>query len=150
MVIEKLKLEVLSIMDEGYHLFLNAQIGKMKVRLLVDTGASKTVLAKSFADRHLKNMERQINSEQATGLGSNSIDNEVCQLKSIRFGKIKVKNLLVAVLDLQHVNDTYEKLSQLPIHGVLGSDVMMRLQANIDFKKGVLSLKYLENKKNYK
>jgi hypothetical protein len=55
-------------------------------------------------------------------------------------GKIEVKNYKTVVIDLSHVNVAYAQLKQKPIDGVLGSDILKRYKAVIDYGKRKLVL----------
>lgn len=134
-------LQIESILGDGYHVFIQANIGRKKARLLLDTGASKTVLSLEFANKYLKSQKRKTNEEQATGLGSNSIQNEVGMIRTIKIGHCTIPNLTVAILDLSHVNETYRRIELPAVDGVLGSDVLMQTKAIIDYAKSRMSLK---------
>jgi hypothetical protein len=54
---------------------------------------------------------------------------------------VKLKNYLVAVIDLTHVNQTYEGVGKKPIFGIVGSDILMDRKAIIDYSKKILILK---------
>jgi len=61
-------------------------------------------------------------------------------IDKIQIGEIKIANYNAAVLDLSHVNESYEKLGIEPIDGVLGSDILCDYNAVIDYEKKELSL----------
>jgi hypothetical protein len=46
------------------------------------------------------------------------------------------------VLDLSHVNKSYEMIGLKPIDGVIGSDLLMKLKARIDFLAKTLKIYY--------
>ena len=46
------------------------------------------------------------------------------------------------MLDLSHVNQSYEQIGLKPIDGVLGSDVLLKYNAVIDYEKKILKLKF--------
>ena len=134
----KIPIEVSPIMNDGFHLFVKGKLGRKNVRLLLDTGASKTVLAKKFINDHLKQHLLHTNEQQATGLGSNQIVSEVISITNFKLVDIKLPEQQFAVLDLKHVNETYQKLNLIPIDGVLGSDILVSLNAVIDLKTACL------------
>ncbi len=119
---------------------MEGKIGHRTVRLLIDTGASKTVLDKKFIIEKLPEQKLEINEQLTTGVGSNTIQSEFTEIDNLRIGKLNLKSYKVAVLDLQHVNETYS-LIQLPgIDGVLGCDVLVEYGVVINLRKKELRI----------
>ena len=42
---------------------------------------------------------------------------------------------------MNHVNETYQSIGLKPFDGVLGSDILYRFKASIDFKTKILKLR---------
>ena len=80
------------------------------------------------------------NEIHSVGLGSNQMNTALCHLSSIHFGSIAIKKAEVAVLDLSHVNAAYQHLGFAGIDGVLGSDFLYLLQAEISYPKKHLKI----------
>jgi len=143
--ITNIPLELMNIEGDGYHLMIEAEVNSHPVRLLVDTGASKTVFDKTRlqslmeegADEHYEDLE-----QLSTGLGTNSMQGQVAELDSFIFGDVEIKDYPVVVLDMDHVNQSYEMLGDRGIDGVLGSDILKKYDAVIYFKKKVLKMYY--------
>lgn len=138
----ELPLKIKSLDDEGYHLFITARINGKLVNLLVDTGASKTVFdlnrIERFADKGLIKDHAQL----STGLGTNSMKSHQLEIKKIKLGACVLLNYDCFLLDLSHVNASYHQLRQKPIDGVLGSDLLVKLKAKIDYSNSKLTLFY--------
>lgn len=139
---EIIPLELINIDADGFHLMMNAKIGRKKVRLLVDTGASKTVFDETRLKKILgpENNEFTLSEQLSTGLGTNKMESQTSVLKSIKIGSAKLKNLEVVVLDLSHVNVSYELIGEKGIDGVLGSDLLSQFDAVIYYKKPRLKI----------
>jgi len=141
--ISNIPLELMNIEGDGYHLMIDAEVNGKPVRLLVDTGASKTVfdktrlqaLVEDGAEEHYEDLE-----QLSTGLGTNSMQGQVAELDSFKFGDVEIKEYPVVVLDMDHVNQSYEMLGDRGIDGVLGSDILKKYDAVIYFKKRVLKV----------
>ncbi len=127
-------LEVANV-ELGYHLMLQAKIGRKKVRMLVDTGASMTVFDKGRLQTILnqENDDFKKIEQLSTGLGTNSMEGAMAMLPSLHFGTLKIRNFSTVVLDISHVNESYQLLGFKSIDGVLGSDILMKYQAEISF-----------------
>jgi predicted aspartyl protease len=114
---------------------LQAKIGRKKVRMLVDTGASMTVFDKGRLQIILNqgNDDFEKIEQLSTGLGTNSMEGAMAMLPSLHFGTLKIRNFSTVVLDISHVNESYQLLGFKSIDGVLGSDILMKYQAEISF-----------------
>ena len=137
-------IQLLLIEEDGFHLMIQASINNRKARMLIDTGASKTVFDKDRLGRFVDENEFEPNEKLSTGLGTNSMKTHSIVIKKIQFGELIIKNFKTILLDLSHVNESYSKLGFPVIDGVLGSDVMMQYNARIDYKSKFLKLKWKE------
>jgi predicted aspartyl protease len=137
----KINLEIIEIEKENFHLFVHLKIGEKLCRLLLDTGASKTVFDKTRVLQFVKKKKIKSHESKSVGLGVTEMETQMVKLKNMSIGKLTIKKLEVAVLNISHVNDTYEQINFPKIDGVLGSDFLMKYFAKIDFGKSVLLLK---------
>lgn len=124
---------------------VEAKTGRKKVRLIVDTGASKTVFdkvrfEKLFPDQNIKDSD-----SLTTGLGTNSFPGATANIASLKLGDLKVENFDALVLDLSHVNNSYRLLGFKPFDGVLGSDLLLKYNALIDFQASMLHFNITES-----
>lgn len=133
-------LYIIPIQDDGYHVFLEAKVNDQKVIMLLDTGASRTVFDLETIKKIHTGIEMEENEDRATGLGTNSVENFVAVIDSFEIGELKIKSFETGVLDLSHVNQSYQKIDISPIAGVLGSEILMRFDAVINYKKKILNL----------
>jgi len=136
----ELPIEVISIKDEGYHLFVEVHVNEQPIRLLLDTGASRTVFDMDVIQRVCADVELEENEDKATGLGSSQVENFIVILNSLVLGEIELTEYQTGVLNLSHVNVSYGNMGFSTIGGVLGSDILMKFNAIIDYKKRKLFL----------
>ena len=136
-MMNRLKIELMPIEEDGYHIFLDASINGGTARLLVDTGASRTVFdeerIKAFLTK--KNQRFKRFSKLSTGLGTNSMKSRSIILEEFRLGETVFKDYQAVVLNMEHVNQSYQMLGQKQIDGVLGGDLLRELRAVIDYRK---------------
>ncbi len=135
-------LELINIEGDGFHLMVNGKIGRKKIRLLVDTGASKSVFDKDRIAAIVGNEDFENLEHLSTGLGTNTMQGQMTTLKSIKIGGIIIKDSPVVILDLSHVNESYEMINDKGIDGVLGSDFLHFYKAVIYYNKPRLKLYY--------
>ena len=136
----KIPIEVQSLQGEGYHLFVKGKMDGIALRLLIDTGASKTVLDKNFLSKNFPGLQLQSNEQLTTGVGNNHIESEVAEINNLILGEMKISAYQVAVLDLSHVNQTYSLIESAPIDGVIGCDLLVEFDGSINLKKKILRL----------
>lgn len=133
MPLNYIPIESLELQDGDYHLFITAYVGRFKLRMLIDTGASKSILTHSAAK---KIKARLTKSEYtAAGLGTVSAESWFTTVKTLRIGLLKISNYTFGVLDLSHVNDLYKQLNHPTFDGILGCDLLIQQQMVIDLKK---------------
>lgn len=135
-----LEIEMITIEDDGLHLIVGSEVNDRKCRLLIDTGASRTVFDRTRIFNFVEEAELEHHDKLSTGLGTDSMPTSSTTLNHFLIGKIKIKNFHAILLDLTHVNSSYEKMGFSPIDGVLGSDVMNQYNAVIDYRKKRLTL----------
>jgi predicted aspartyl protease len=137
-MLHKLKIELVPIEQDGVHIFIKARINGKPARFLVDTGASRTVVDHARVLRFVPPEEAGFEKLEAfsAGLGTNTMESHTILLHSLSFGRLVLKNYKTAVLDLSHVNDSYKIMKMKKIDGVIGGDLLHRLKAVIDYRKG--------------
>jgi hypothetical protein len=140
----KIPLQVLSIEGDGFHLQVKVKVNGKAALMIVDTGASRTVFDKAQIAAYLQLEQIAEHDRVSTGLGTASMQSHVVTLGRFTLGKLQLNQFPAVVLDLQHVNQTYDALGFSPIVGVLGSDVLVAHKAVIDFHKRSMALQPLK------
>jgi len=137
----EIPLYIAAIQSDGYHVFLEAKVNGHKVFMLLDTGASRTVFDLETIKTIHNGIELEENEDQATGLGTDSVKNFAAIIENLEIGEISLKNYEAGIIDLSHVNTSYDRIDIPPIAGVLGSDLLVTLDAVIDYKKKIVKLR---------
>jgi hypothetical protein len=119
----------------GYHLFVNVKVNEKKCRFLIDTGASHTVLDKGFFEKNLGSKNLKTVKQATTGLHSSTDESHFGKIKELFIGSLMVKNYQIAAVDLSHVNEIYSTIKKPKIHGILGSDILLKYKMIIDYGK---------------
>jgi len=135
-------LDLVPIEDDGFHMMVNGKINGTNIRLLIDTGASKSVFDKNRISAILGNSDFESMEQLSTGLGTNTMQSEMVDIKSFSIGNIEIKESPIVILDLSHVNESYDMIGDRGIDGVLGSDFLQYHNAVIYYKKPRLKLYY--------
>lgn len=137
----EIPLDILNLDEDGYHIFMEGHINEIPVRLLLDTGASKTVINSHFAATHFEQKDFEQNPKGATGISGNEIPSQIAKIDIIHIDQFKIKNLRTSLMPFDHVNQTYAKLSLPPIDAIIGMDILMKGEARILIDTGILEMK---------
>ncbi|MBC7861403.1 MAG: clan AA aspartic protease [Bacteroidia bacterium] len=146
----KIPLKVLKIDKDGFHISALSKINGKTAHLVVDTGASRTVFDKERIKKYFKKEKIKDLENLSTGLGTNSMQSQQTTLEKFSIGKIEIENYTTILLDLSHVVQSYEMIGLKPVEGVLGSDILKKYNAIIDFKTKTLVLEGKKKKKKVK
>lgn len=135
-----IKIKMLSIDEDGFHLSVKGKINGKSVHLLIDTGASRTVFDLNRVDNFSNSETTEDNEKLSTGLGTNTMKSRFTILKKVQLGELVLKGYETVLLDLSHVNHSYVQVGLKPIDGVIGSDILRKHKAVIDYGKEELRL----------
>ena len=131
-------IEIVKLEDESFHMIVRAEIDGIKGDMIIDTGASVTVIDKAaFPDK--------ISGENRGKIQSGSVSgqiNDVHLIKTayIKIGKYKIKNPQLASIDMNYVNDMYNQHLKRKVIGLLGCDFCVRYGVTIDFRNKEISI----------
>lgn len=137
----ELKLEIVELQTESYHVFVHILVNNKKLRMLLDTGASKTVIDKTTVDTKFKSTKVESSANPTSSLHATVHTSDVMTVKTIQLANAKLSNYMITVIDLTHVNQTYASVKCKPIQGILGSDILVDKHALIDYGKKLIKFK---------
>lgn len=133
--------EILTLQKEGYHLILHIELLDKKFKMVLDTGASKTVLDRNtLVEAGIDEKTLIETSILSSGLGTNEMQSAIYILPYLKIGDWTCQKVEVAVLDLSSINYAYEQINAEPVVGVLGGDILYSYGAIINYKKRTLQL----------
>ena len=141
-MIATIPFKILDIGGEGFHLLLKLNLNKKVAQVIIDTGASKTVFDKIRIEKFVKEKKFEKHDALSSGLGTNTMQSEQVTIKKVKIGELEIENYKTILLDLSHVNQSYEQVGLKPVDGVLGSDILLKYNAIIDYEKKILKLKF--------
>jgi predicted aspartyl protease len=126
--------------NEGYNLYVDGSVNGTKARLMVDTGAFATLLHSQFVLR----MKIPLRQTQFKSVGVNLAQSRVRLANINRFsvGSLDMQSHRVGVINLERLIHGGLLDASPPVAGLLGSEMLARYHAIIDF--GTKSL-YLKN-----
>ena len=134
-------MKLLKIDADGFHLSIRTRINGKIAHLVVDTGASRTVFDKERIKKYFKKEEITSLEKLSTGLGTSSMQSHQTTIEKFEIGKLILTNYDAILLDLSHVVDSYASIGLKAVEGVLGSDILKKNGALIDYQKKELILR---------
>ena len=135
-------IEITAIEDDGFHLMVHVHVNNIPARMLLDTGASRSVFDKDRIGRFFEGSDPVLeeNEQKSTGLGTRDMESQALYLEEVRIGELVIRKYPAVVLDMSHVNHSYEELGLEPIDGVIGSDILMKYAGKIDYGRQTLRI----------
>ena len=121
------------------HLELKAKINGVSGRFILDTGASNTCVGLDKSD-HFKLTSRD-SEIKAAGAGATDMETLISDQNTIQIGKWKNKKQQIVLFDLVHVNEALLAHNAQPVDGIIGSDILKKSKAIIDYSKKRVYLK---------
>lgn len=133
--------------DQGYvgiptrrlksgHYQAMAQVDGQRLSLIIDSGASTSILDNASAVRLGLSLRRT--RTRVSGLGAPAQRAMSGRLDDVRLGGLRLDSLPVVVLDLSHVNQSLREEGIELADGVIGADFLAEREAVFDFTSGVL------------
>jgi clan AA aspartic protease (TIGR02281 family) len=120
------------------HIVVQAKVNGEDVILIVDTGASRTCIAESSAER-LRLTSGKV--EQAVSLALAKKTKASSKLESLEIGSLHLTDFETWIVDFSYINMIVQMKGEGFCDGVLGADILMSKSAVIDYKCSKLYLK---------
>ena len=132
----KSALKIIELEKGDYHTLLNGSVAGVKIRIVLDTGASHSCVDKQFVNQILPELQMEANEGVNAGIGGSGFEVLVADLPDFKLGRFQQKLLEnVAVIDFTHINTAYQTLKQKPVQMILGNDFCVIHRAVIDYEK---------------
>ena len=122
------------------HLIIECKLNFIDCKLIIDTGASNSCInylsAKKFNISYKKSKEK---ASSAT----NEI-NEVYYSKNnlLKIADYTTNNFEVVLFDMTEINKSFDDKEIKRVDGIIGGDILNELNAVINYKKKLLTLKF--------
>lgn len=121
------------------HFEVTASINGVSGRFIVDTGASSTCVSSDFME-HFK-LTPESSEVKAAGAGATHMEARIAKKNRVTIHQWKNKKITIVLFNLSHVNHALTENEVLPVHGIIGADILKKGKAIIDYNKKLLYLK---------
>ena len=118
------------------HLIVQAKINGIEGRFILDSGASNTCVEWIT----YFNLEAEESEIKAAGAGASAMETQVAIKNHLEIGSLSIRRIPLVLFNLTHVNEALEQFNLLPVHGVIGADLLLKKKAVIDYSKKKLYL----------
>jgi hypothetical protein len=135
----EIPLHIVELEHDNYHILVEGTFADQTSAFwVIDTGASKTVFDKNLVEYYQVTESDNLDDYQSAGINHEMMETQVGVVSSVEFGDLKIRNRKVALIDLSHVNQIYEKYTSYKIAGLIGGDILMNYSCIIDYKTRLL------------
>jgi hypothetical protein len=134
-------LKIIELDIQSFHLLVEAKINNIPLNLIIDTGASRTVFDRKILEERLRFTGEKTHDIQSAGIMADQIESRMGLADIFMIGNLNLKDYPVILIDLDAINKLYMKVTGITIHGLLGSDFLVKMKAVIDYKKLLLILR---------
>ena len=106
---------------------------------IIDTGASNSCIDLKLYD--LYNIRYQKSSEKASSATDQISNTMISKKNQIKIGKWLKKNMTIVLFDMTFINKTLNEHGIDSVSGIIGSDLLKKGKAIIDYSENKLFLK---------
>jgi len=120
------------------HLLIKARINGVMGNFILDTGASNTCVG--FESVELFQLNPKDSKTKAAGAGATGMLTQTASKNKLQLGFWKNLDFDLIIFDMTHVNEALIQYKSKPVHGIIGSDVLLKGKAIIDYANNLLYL----------
>ena len=121
------------------HIQVKAEINSVKGVFIIDTGASNSCIDLKLCDFY--NISCEKSSEKASSATDQISNTMISKKNQIKIGKWFKKNMTIVLFDMTFINKTLNEHGIDSVSGIIGSDLLKKGKAIIDYSENKLFLK---------
>lgn len=132
--------KLIELEPESYHILVDATINGEPVKLIVDSGASRSVF-----DIIYDTGERVegISDTVAVGFMSENVNIELASIPSLLVAGVKFNDFPIALVNLSSLRELYKNITGLSVAGLLGCDFLVHNVSSINLRSKKIFIKDL-------
>ena len=136
-----IKFKLVTLEPDNYHIVAKAKIEGHPLNVIIDTGASHSCFDLDFVRQLSPEISMENNDGLNVGVGTSNFESKLSSICNFRMGRFLLKQYDIVLLDMSNINAAYKMMHKPLIHGILGSDFLMKYKAVIDYGERVLVLR---------
>ncbi|MCX2450924.1 aspartyl protease family protein [Pedobacter sp. PLR] len=126
-------LTLINLQDDGFHLLVEIVVFGKKSFVVLDTGASRSVFDMTLIKNNISELEYGEETHATTLFATSSTIQAT--IPKIKMGRLVIHDYETVALDLESVNQAYDQMGHPMIAGIIGSDILLKYEAVINYKK---------------
>jgi len=138
-MILKIPFQIIELESESFHIIIDGKIDGIEITFIIDTGASRTIIDKSYANI-LEKLPQGAETPMATGFSAEQIPVELYNITQLTLKDVTFKDIQALTADLNPINEIYSKIAGKTIGGLIGCDFLLKNIKAIDFKRKCLTI----------
>ncbi|MBO4580836.1 MAG: clan AA aspartic protease [Bacteroidales bacterium] len=119
---------------------ISVSIARKEYRMIVDTGASHSCLSPQILGNRYQQSAINVGDKVLSASENVNTPTLMCKLPGIRIGDIYLRQYSFLILDISHINEMLKELQLPPVAGLIGSDILQKYHALIDYGRQRLTL----------
>ncbi len=128
--------------EKGIHIAISGFVNGHLANILIDTGASQTVLDRNRVHFFSDEKEFERFEKPSKGLGTDNMEGFKFKACQFILGELDLRDHEMVLLDLSHVNASYRELGLPPIDMVLGGDFLKEYAAVLNYSSQEIILTF--------
>lgn len=119
---------------------VNGELNKYQFHMLIDTGATLTVMDLKRVNTIFKNPEKKIYDKFFMGIGTTKIDTYSMDIDLLQIGSCRLEKFEVILIDMENINKAYAAFDLPRVDGIIGGDILQKYKAIINYEKSIMEL----------
>ncbi len=136
-----LPLEIVELDSLSYHIVVKGEMNNLPCNLIIDTGASRTVFDRSYFENEVVVLDVKTDDLRTAGILADHIETVRASAATFSLDGFTLDDFHIIMIDLTSINSLYQSVTGISIHGLLGSDFLLRYEAVINFKEKTMRLR---------
>lgn len=126
-------LTLINLQDDGFHLLVEIVVFGKKSFAVLDTGASRSVFDMTLIRTNISELEYSDETHATTLFATSSTIQAT--IPKLKIGRLIIENYETVALDLETVNQAYEQMGHPKVMGIIGSDILLKYFATVNYRK---------------
>ena len=122
------------------HILIEYKINYVSGIFIVDTGASNSCINYLSASKF--NLEFQKSNETASSATNEISETYFSKDNILEIEDFQINDFELVLFDMTFINNSLKEKGVLEVDGIIGSDILNKLNACINYKKKVISLEF--------
>lgn len=122
------------------HILVDGQINNIQGKFIVDTGASNSCIDTMKSEKFKLTFE--ISNETAYSATNTMKETYISKNNSLNLGSCQINNYDFIIFNMSHIRDLLIKEEDIDVDGIIGSDILKKTNALVDYKLKKILLRY--------